>query len=485
MTSPNSTARAFETARSEGRAALVGYLPAGFPDVPGAIEALRVMVDSGCDVIEVGLPYSDPVMDGPTIQAAAQQALEGGIRTTDVLRTVEAVAATGIPTVVMTYWNPVEQYGRASGASGRRSGVERFAADLAAAGGAGLITPDLTPDSADEWVAAADAHDLDKIFLVAPSSTEQRLRYTVEACRGFVYATAVMGVTGTREASSDLAGPLVARTRLVTDLPVGVGLGVSNGDQAAEVAAYADGVIVGSAFVRALLDATTTPRASRLSACSPRTWPLEYAVVRALLGVLLALVLTGCGSSESESGPPVTGVSIADDDGYRGILLDEAYDVPEVALTATDGQPFDLAAQSRRTLVFFGYTHCPDTCQVVMSTLAGAYAKLSDSERAQVQVAYITTDPARDTGPVLRDYLDRFNPEFVGVTGALPRIIRLGKPMDIDIAKGEKLPSGGYEVDHTAHVVAVNDARGDLLWTVGTSPAEMAEDLRKILKEDA
>jgi tryptophan synthase alpha chain len=240
-----SVSTAFEKAKADGRAALIGYLPAGFPDVQGGIDALRAMVDSGCDVIEVGLPYSDPVMDGPTIQAAAQQALDGGIRTTDVLRTVEAVAATGTPTVVMTYWNPVERYG-----------VERFATDLASAGGAGLITPDLTPDFAPEWIAAADARDLDKIFLVAPSSTDERIAMTTAACRGFVYATAVMGVTGARTTTSDLAGPLVARTRAAgpADLPVGVGLGVSNGAQAAEVAAYADGVIVGSAFVRALLD---------------------------------------------------------------------------------------------------------------------------------------------------------------------------------------------------------------------------------------
>jgi tryptophan synthase alpha chain len=206
------------------------------------------MVEAGCDVIEVGLPYSDPVMDGPTIQAAAQQALDRGVRTKDVLRTVEAVAATGTPTVVMTYWNPVERYG-----------VDRFAADLASAGGAGLITPDLTPDFAPEWIAAADERDLDKIFLVAPSSTDERIAMTTAACRGFVYATAVMGVTGARATTSELAGPLVARTRAAqktsnVDLPVGVGLGVSNGAQAAEVAAYADGVIVGSAFVRALLD---------------------------------------------------------------------------------------------------------------------------------------------------------------------------------------------------------------------------------------
>ncbi|HZJ04192.1 MAG TPA: tryptophan synthase subunit alpha [Nocardioidaceae bacterium] len=235
---------AFDAARAEGRSALIGYLPAGFPDVQGAIEAMRTMVDSGCDVIEVGLPYSDPVMDGPTIQAAAQQALESGVRTSDVLRTVEAVAAAGAPVVVMTYWNPVERYG-----------VDRFARDLAAAGGSGLITPDLVPEEAAEWVTAADEQNLDKIFLVAPSSTDARLAMTVRSCRGFVYATAVMGVTGARETSSDLAGPLVERSRAVTDLPIGVGLGVSNANQAADVAAYADGVIVGSAFVRRLLDA--------------------------------------------------------------------------------------------------------------------------------------------------------------------------------------------------------------------------------------
>jgi tryptophan synthase alpha chain len=288
-TAPHSTTRAFERARAEGRACLVGYLPAGFPDVPGAIEAMRVMVDAGCDVIEVGLPYSDPVMDGPTIQAAAQRALEGGIRTRDVLRTVEAVAATGAPTLVMTYWNPVEQYGRASGrteglggrASGRTDGVggvEQFARDLAGAGGAGLITPDLTPDSAGEWVAAADAHDLDKVFLVAPSSTDERLRLTAQACRGFVYATAVMGVTGARASTSELAAPLVERTRAFTDLPIGVGLGVSDGDQAAEVAGYADGVIVGSAFVRTLLDADG--RASGLRALHALTEDLAAGVRR-------------------------------------------------------------------------------------------------------------------------------------------------------------------------------------------------------------
>ena len=263
-----SSTTAFEKARAEDRSVLVGYLPAGFPDVDGGIAAMTAMVEAGCDVIEVGLPYSDPVMDGPTIQAAAQRALEGGVRTTDVLCTVEAVAATGVPTLVMTYWNPVERYG-----------VERFAADLAAAGGAGLITPDLVPDEAAEWVAAADAHDLDKVFLVAPSSTDERLATTTAACRGFVYATAVMGVTGARATTSSLAGPLVERTRAVTDLPVGVGLGVSTGDQAAEVASYADAVIVGSAFVRALLDASD--RESGLAALRGLTADLAEGVRRA------------------------------------------------------------------------------------------------------------------------------------------------------------------------------------------------------------
>jgi tryptophan synthase alpha chain len=183
-------------------------------------------------------------MDGPVIQAAADRALAAGTRTTDVLDVVRASAATGVPTVVMTYWNPVERYG-----------VDRFATDLAAAGGAGLITPDLTPDEAGEWIDASHVHDLDRIFLVAPSSTDARLAMTAEACSGFIYATAVMGVTGERERTSSLAPTLVERVRKVTDRPVGVGLGVSNRAQAHEVAEFADAVIVGSSLVRCLLDA--------------------------------------------------------------------------------------------------------------------------------------------------------------------------------------------------------------------------------------
>jgi tryptophan synthase alpha chain len=234
----------FDKARIDGRGVLVGCMPAGFPTVPGAIAAIRAMVESGVDIVEVELPYSDPVMDGPVIQKASDIALAGGVRTADVLRTVEAAAQAGAPVILMTYWNPIERYG-----------VDRFARDLAAAGGAGLVTPDLIPDEADEWLAASDRYGLDRVFLAAPASTEARLVRTAAHCRGFVYAASIMGVTGAREQVSNAAPALVARLRQVTDLPVGVGLGVRDGAQAAAVAGYADGVIVGSALVRCLLEA--------------------------------------------------------------------------------------------------------------------------------------------------------------------------------------------------------------------------------------
>jgi tryptophan synthase alpha chain len=232
---------AVEAARAQGRAALVGYLPVGFPDVAGSVAAARALVAGGCDVVELGLPYSDPLMDGPVIQAAVDAALKAHTRTRDVLAAVEQVAATGAAVLVMTYWNPVDRYG-----------VDRFAADLASAGGSGLITPDLIPDEAGEWLAASDAHDLERIFLVAPSSTDDRLRSTAAACRGWVYAASTMGVTGVRSQVGERAQGLVERTRATGAPRVCVGLGVSTGDQAATVAAYADGVIVGSAFVRAV-----------------------------------------------------------------------------------------------------------------------------------------------------------------------------------------------------------------------------------------
>lgn len=237
-------AELFGRTRAEGRAALIGYLPAGYPSVSGAVAAMQAMVAGGVDAIEVGLPYSDPLLDGPTIQEAVDRALQAGVTTSDVFRTVRDVAASGAPTMVMSYWNPIERFG-----------VDRFASELAASGGAGVITADITPDEAGAWIAASAAHNLDRIFLVAPSSTSDRIALTTEAASGFVYAAAVMGVTGARSEVGSAARDLVERARATTALPICVGLGVSTGDQAAEIAGYADGVIVGSAFVRALLDA--------------------------------------------------------------------------------------------------------------------------------------------------------------------------------------------------------------------------------------
>lgn len=239
----------FAACRAEARAALIGYLPTGYPDVPTSIDAM-VAMSADCDIIEVGVPYSDPGMDGPVIATATETALQGGVRVRDTLRAVEAISGAGGNAVVMTYWNPVLHYG-----------VDAFARDLAAAGGLGLITPDLIPDEADQWLAAAEQHDLDRIFLVAPSSTPERLARTVEACRGFVYAASTMGVTGARDAVSNMAPDLVHRVREISDIPIGVGLGVRSREQAAEIAHYADGVIVGSALVSALGDGVPAVRA--------------------------------------------------------------------------------------------------------------------------------------------------------------------------------------------------------------------------------
>jgi tryptophan synthase alpha chain len=230
----------FATTRAEGRGALIGYLPAGFPTVEGSKDLIAATIDGGADLIEVGVPYSDPVMDGPTIQAASVTALDNGFRLKHVFEVVESISARGGRAVVMTYWNPVYRYG-----------VDRFARDLAAAGGLGLITPDLIPDEAAAWIAASETHGLDRTFLVAPSSSEERLAKTVAAASGFIYATAVMGVTGARDQVGAGAEELVRRTRAHTSLPIGVGLGVRSGDQAAQVAAFADAVIVGSALVTA------------------------------------------------------------------------------------------------------------------------------------------------------------------------------------------------------------------------------------------
>ncbi|MGE7389311.1 tryptophan synthase subunit alpha [Streptomyces sp. NPDC004126] len=236
-------------AKSEDRAALVAYLPAGFPTVDGGIEAVKAIIEGGADVVEIGLPHSDPVLDGAVIQTADDIALRGGVKIADVLRTVrEAFEATGVPILVMTYWNPIDRYG-----------VERFTAELAAAGGAGCILPDLPVQESALWREHAAEHGLATVFVVAPSSKDERLATITAAGSGFVYAASLMGVTGTRESVGNEAQELVRRTRATTDLPVCVGLGVSNAVQAKQVAGFADGVIVGSAFVKLLLDAPDLP----------------------------------------------------------------------------------------------------------------------------------------------------------------------------------------------------------------------------------
>ncbi len=226
----------------EARGALIGYLPVGFPSLDESVEAAVALVEHGVDALEMGLPYSDPVIDGPVIQAATQQALANGFRLADgfeaVRRITERVDA---PVLIMTYWNLVVQYG-----------VDRFADDLADAGGAGLITPDLTPDNAADWIAASERTGLDRVFLAAPTSSDARIRQAVEASRGFVYAVSTMGITGARSDVDEAARTLVARLADAGSPASCVGLGISTAAQVAEVLEYAEGAIVGSALVNAL-----------------------------------------------------------------------------------------------------------------------------------------------------------------------------------------------------------------------------------------
>lgn len=237
-----SVASVLQVRRDSGTGALIGYLPAGFPTIDESIDAAVAIAENGVDVIELGLPYSDPVMDGPVIQQATQKALANGFRLKHGFDAVRAITTqVDVPVLLMTYWNPVVQYG-----------VDRFADDLAAAGGAGLITPDLIPDEAEPWLNASERTGLDRVFLAAPSSTKARLQQAVDSSRGFVYAVSTMGITGARTDVDSAAKSLVARLREVGAENACVGLGISTADQVREVLEYADGAIVGSALVKAL-----------------------------------------------------------------------------------------------------------------------------------------------------------------------------------------------------------------------------------------
>jgi tryptophan synthase alpha chain len=234
----------FIRVRKENRAALIAYIPAGFPSKAGCNSVIQAFVDGGVDAIEIGFPYSDPVMDGPTIQAAADQSLSQGTNASDVFAALKCATDLGVPSVVMTYWNPIEKYG-----------VEKFAQSIKDNGGSGVITPDLTIEESASWKTAVTTNEINSIYVVAPSTSDSRLPQVTKQCGGFVYAASLMGVTGTRTAVSDGAPNLVARIRQSTELPVAVGLGVSTREQAKGVAGYADGVIVGSAFIKAIQEA--------------------------------------------------------------------------------------------------------------------------------------------------------------------------------------------------------------------------------------
>jgi|TARA_B100000678_G_scaffold106604_1_gene89453 tryptophan synthase alpha chain len=240
----SAVATAIDAARAEGRGALIGYLPIGYPDLQTSIEAAVTLAEAGVDILELGPPYSDPVMDGPVIQEATNAALQAGFRMRDTFTAVREVSArTDVPVLVMTYWNPVVQYG-----------VSRYADDLSAAGGAGLITPDITPDAASDWLAESTRTGLDRVFLAAPSSTDARLEMIVRETTGFVYTVSTMGITGERAQLDAAARALVARLREHGAERACVGIGVSNADHVRSVLEYADGAIVGTALVRALRD---------------------------------------------------------------------------------------------------------------------------------------------------------------------------------------------------------------------------------------
>lgn len=237
----NSLKVMFDRARSQRRAVLIGYLPAGFPDQKSSAKIVKSMIAGGVDAIEIGYPYSDPVMDGPVIQAASEQAIKNGAGAKEVFELLRTTAQYQVPTLIMSYWSPIEKYGCAN-----------FAQMVSKMGGSGVITPDLTVEESKDWHKESINNSIDTIYVVAPSTTDERLSKVSSYCSGFIYAASLMGVTGTRDAVSGNAKALVERIRKVSSTPVAVGLGVSTKEQAREVAMYADGVIVGSAFIKVI-----------------------------------------------------------------------------------------------------------------------------------------------------------------------------------------------------------------------------------------
>jgi tryptophan synthase alpha chain len=242
MNGTSKTAAALANNRDAGQGSLIGYFPLGYPNLDASVDAAIAMCQNGVDVLELGIPYSDPVMDGIVIQEATAEALANGFKlkqTFDAIRRITEAVET--PILVMTYWNPVIQYG-----------IEKFAEDLSDAGAAGLITPDLIPDEAGEWLEVSDRLDLDRVFLATPTSSETRMQAACELSRGFAYAVSTMGITGARTEVDQLARQVVQGIRSTkTNQNAAVGIGISTTDQVKEVNEYADAAIVGSAFVKA------------------------------------------------------------------------------------------------------------------------------------------------------------------------------------------------------------------------------------------
>lgn len=267
-----SLAEVFDVARAQDRAALIGYLPAGFPTVEYSAQAMCILIESGFDVVEIGLPYSDPLMDGPVIQSAVDAALSIGTTTSDVFSVAQQLSQTGAPNLVMSYWNPIERFG-----------LRQFAQNLVAVGGSGVITPDLTPEEAKDWVDITNELGLSRVFLIAPTSTDERISKIARISNGFIYAASLMGVTGLRDSAPTRAKDLVDRARVLTDRPIAVGLGVSSAEQVHEIASYADGVIVGSLLVKTIqhaLKEDPTDPGKALAALAPVAEQLAAAKFR-------------------------------------------------------------------------------------------------------------------------------------------------------------------------------------------------------------
>ncbi|MDO5747143.1 MAG: tryptophan synthase subunit alpha [Actinomycetaceae bacterium] len=259
-----SSAQAIRRAHEQGRCAVIGYLTAGYPDLNTSIDAAKTLIDAGCDVIELGAPYSDPCMDGPTIQHSSYRALQNSLRTRDVFLAVEKLVNYGGTIMVMTYYNLMYAYG-----------VDAYARDFSAAGGAGLITPDLPPEEGGAWCGASEKYDLERTYLVAPSSPDARLELISERTKGWVYAASTMGVTGARSSVDNAARTLVERTRRAGADLVCVGFGVKNGDHVRSIGSYADGVIIGSALIDSI-DTSGTQRFNRLDALARELVEASY-----------------------------------------------------------------------------------------------------------------------------------------------------------------------------------------------------------------